>query len=237
MAIVGTNLETTVAVASATSRSTGSLIPVSGDVVLAFINVRNSNGVTVVPTATGTNGFSVTWTQVAGVTYDAAPHRIDVFRGVPSSTTAGVITFDYGAESEQQWAWSVIQVSGVDQATNQGVVQSATGTATDTTPTVTLAAFGNGSNAAALGAGFHGIGSRVWTPKAGYTGYSAIDTTSSHANIGSEWIGSSDTTPNATIVSMPWGAIGIELKATVAAAIPPLILVQSVMIAVPLQIR
>ena len=136
--------------------TTASVTPLSGQLVLAAVHSAMSVGTDTIPTLSGTNGWNVTWTQVATVDYRTSGNerRVTLFRGVPSSGTAGTLTTAFSATQVGR-TLSVISWANVDQTTNQGVVQSATacaggdctGGTTATSLSVTLAAFGNANNA------------------------------------------------------------------------------------------
>jgi hypothetical protein len=186
---------------------------VSGQVILASIACYGNPVVS--PTCTGTNGLNVTWTLVSNQVDSAVASELTVFRGIPTSG-AGTLTFDYGATSQSAFVWNIMTFTNVNQTTAQGVVQSAKATGTSATPAVTLSTFGNGSNAAVMVSEFQHTTVQVWTPKTGYTGYSSFG--SAYRFFGAEWLGSSDATPNGTITSTIWCAVGVELAAVVVVA-------------------
>jgi hypothetical protein len=107
---------------------------------------RNASAVPVNPTLSG-NGL--TWVLVASK--DTFTTETHIFRAMGASPSTGAITISYGAETETQCAWSVVEFDGVDTSGTNGsgaIVQSGTASATDSPISVTLAAFGSTDNAA-----------------------------------------------------------------------------------------
>ena len=202
-----------------TSITTASFTPVSGELVLAFLSRKSADVIATAPTCTGTNGLNVTWTRLQHVIHVGVGiyQSFAVFRGVPSSGTAGTLTFTFSPDSDIACNVSVLSFSGVDQTTNQGVVQSVTNQGTSATASVALAAFGSGSNITVWGAGYYATSSLVWTPGASYTKQS--DLTAFTSAVGTAWLASSDTAPSGTIRSSStaaWEAIGVELTVSTA---------------------
>ena len=134
---------------SGTTLAGNSVTPVSGD--LYIVAVAHAHASVGTPTLTGTNGFSVTWTQVATRADAGSAQRITVFRGVASSGTAGVLTADFGGVSQDTSRMTTLRCPSINQASAQGVVQSVSATlASSTAPTVTFAAFGANVNVAIM---------------------------------------------------------------------------------------
>lgn len=128
----------------ATSYASASWTPVSGRPTFVAVATAISAGTANTPTATGTNGWNTTFTAVANAVQDQI--KLTVFRVVPVSSVAGVITFDLAAQTQTGAAWMGVDM--VNCASSGFAVQSATGAAdaaTSLTPTA-LAAFGNGFN-------------------------------------------------------------------------------------------
>lgn len=96
------------------------------------------------PALTGTNGWNATWTQVSSVQSVQTPAGSFVggawFTGVPSSTTAGVLTATYG--SNQSGSVGIIMQSPFVNATTPTVQSLA---ANDTTASTALPALTLGS--------------------------------------------------------------------------------------------
>lgn len=131
--------------------TSGSITPNSGELALVAVGNRKSTAANA-PALSGTNGWSVTWTQIASLnTGGSTLSKITLFRGVPSSGTAGTLSIDFSGVNQAQGIIIVILCSGVDQATNQGIVQSEIGSAASgTSHDVNLLAFGDAANGTAL---------------------------------------------------------------------------------------
>ena len=162
----------------------GSFTPVSGS--LYYLFVHNTKGAASVdtPTVTGTNGWSVTWTQEATIPYDVVSgtnrKRNTLFSAVASSAVAGVLTVDFAGATQNSLAWALIQVTG--NAASSYTVQVKTGSLTTvgTALTVTLDnAFSNSGNenlsgigktddtATTPGTGFAELSDLTWANPAG----------------------------------------------------------------------
>ena len=120
------------------------------------------------------SGCGVTWVAVAslvGVGGDGGTWaRQTMFRSMGTPTT-GVLTISFSATQEAV-RWSVCEKGNVDTGGTNGsaaVVQSATGTSTSTTCTVTLSAFGNANNA--THGAFHREGEATGVTQAPGTGF------------------------------------------------------------------
>jgi hypothetical protein len=200
-------------VSTASSYTTASITPTAGDLMLVAVNTRKGS-TPEVPTLTGTNGLNVTWTLInSGLTSGSVLQRIALFRGIPSSNTAGMFTADYGGVNQSQCNILVVSFSGVDTATNQGVVQDANNTASSGTCTVTLAAFGDAANATYINAGARGGPTGITVEDGTWTGYTTGDGVSTLGS-GVAWKAGNDTTPSITLTSgLNWYAIAVELKA------------------------
>jgi hypothetical protein len=99
----------------ATSYATASITPTNGGMILAFVT-SFFGGTPAIPTLSGTNGLNTTWTQLNTATI-GSDLRLTGFWGVASSGTAGVLTFDFGAETELAAVWHVLYVTNVNLTT------------------------------------------------------------------------------------------------------------------------
>jgi hypothetical protein len=161
-----------------------------------------------------------TWTSRATTQYNGTAHRVSLWSGVPTADYTGTIVVTFGA-TQTAGRWALNEFSGVNTATTDGVVQTATGTGNSTTPLATLAAFGSANNAT-FGANANTADSTT-TPGAGFTELSDLSTSSSPAAfLQTQWRVDNDTTSDGTITSGQWGAIAAELKADASPfVIPP----------------
>lgn len=108
----------------ASSFATASTSPTNGRVQYAgFFSQLASGADPQTVTASGTNGFSGTWTSVATVACNdgsAKGWRLTLFRSTATSGTAGVITFTLGASEVQTGAcWGVIECTNVVETPQQ----------------------------------------------------------------------------------------------------------------------
>jgi hypothetical protein len=127
-AIVGKNIAamTGSSNADATSYNLGGAgaSPEANSVYYVYSLALRSGGQTAVPTLSGTNGWNVEWTPIANVSVGNI--RLTVFRGVTgATTTAGVLTVNYGSETQTAHAGHTIKWRSAESAP----VQHKTGTA------------------------------------------------------------------------------------------------------------
>lgn len=107
---------------------TTSITPTNGRPVIAAVASYRAAGDPAIPTASG-NGQ--TWTQVATIVI-GSNLRITVFSTPGSSPSAGTVTFTCGAESQDAWAYWIVEMMNVNTTTPvvQSKTNSSTGTAT-----------------------------------------------------------------------------------------------------------
>ena len=167
------------------------------------------------------SGCGVTWVVVQslpGVGADGPSYeRQTMFRAMGTPTT-GVLTITFSA-TQQAVIWSVCEKGNVDTGGTDGsaaVVQSATGTSTGTTCTVTLAAFSNINNAT------HGAFNRegettgaTQTPGTGFTEETDIEadlTGGYYSYLHTEYRNDNDTTVDSTASDAMDGTTGIAIE-------------------------
>lgn len=123
----------------ATSYATASVSPTNGQVVL-LITASLKATTPDTPTASGTNGFNGTWTQVGSTVTVQTPAGnfigLSVLRSVATSGTAGIVTANY-TNTQLASAWDLIISPYINTTTP--IVQSKTTTSTDATTTLSLA--------------------------------------------------------------------------------------------------
>lgn len=142
--ITVSNLTSGNTLTQATSYNTNSISPSANRLIFLTVNSLFPSGVPNTPTVTGA---SMTWTQVQTETSDHI--RVTVFRALSSSPGSGVLTIDFGGQTQHDINYSIDSFTNVDTSGTNGsgaVVQSAVGTGTSATPSVTLAALQNSSN-------------------------------------------------------------------------------------------
>ena len=126
----GSNTDAT----SYATASSGTLV--SGRVVFAAIATYKATTPDI-PTCTGTNGLNGSWVQVGTVTI-GSDLRLTVFWSVTTSTTAGIVTFDFGGNTQLAAVWAVCYSPFVNITTPVVQSKTATDTSSATTMTVTL---------------------------------------------------------------------------------------------------
>ncbi|HOR57373.1 MAG TPA: hypothetical protein PLV82_01725, partial [bacterium] len=135
-----------------TSANTASISPSSNALVLLWVENRLAGGTPGTPTASGN---SLTWTQVATVTFNTTGtplSRLTLFKALGASPTSGAVTIDFGGATQGNCVWSIAEYTGV--STSTPVVQYATNNADSASSlTATLSTFGSANNATAAGFG------------------------------------------------------------------------------------
>jgi len=151
MAVTHTHLTEGTDESNGTSYATASISP-STDKLL-ILDVASSSASASANSSPTVSGCGVTWVSInttAGTGNDGpAWARQTMFRAMGTPTT-GVLTVDFGSDTQEAVQWSLCEKGNVDTGGTNGsaaVVQSATALSTTTTCTVTLAAFGNVNNA------------------------------------------------------------------------------------------
>jgi hypothetical protein len=100
-----------------TSIATSSVTPTGDALILAAVVSRIASGENpVVPTASG-NGL--TWVVVRTAAFGDLT-RLTLFRAMGASPSAGAITFDFGSETQTDFAWSVAEYTDVDTSGTNG---------------------------------------------------------------------------------------------------------------------
>lgn len=201
----------------ATSYATASVTLKAGRLyLLSVVNTKASADV--ISAVTG----GPTFTSRATTQFNGTAHRVSLWSAVPTTDYTGTLTIDFGGGNTQTaCVWSLLECSGVDTTTTDGIVQTATGTGSSTTPLATLGAFDSADNAT------FGINANVsdttTTPGAGFTEMSDNNAATPAACMQTQWRVDNDTTSDGTITSAQWGAIAAEIKADTASpfVIPP----------------
>lgn len=128
----------------ATSYATASVSPTNGRVLLAWVATQITAGTPNTPTASGTNGFSGTWTAIANVVQDQT--KLTLFRSTAASGTAGVLTFDLGGQTNSAAVWGVDEWVDVNTTINVQSTTTGANAATNLTFSPSLAAFASSLN-------------------------------------------------------------------------------------------
>jgi hypothetical protein len=212
--VAATNLTTGVDSTDATTYTTASVTLKAGRLyLLSFVNTAASAAV-ISDIAGGP-----TWASRASTQYNSAAHRVSIWSGVPTVDYTGTIVVSFGA-TQTSGRWSLNEFSGVDTATNDGVVQGVVGTGSSTTPLATLAAFGSANNST-FGA-LANVADSTTTPGTNFRELSDLTTTTTPGSfLQTQWYEGNDTTVDGTITSGAWGACAVEIKADASPFIIP----------------
>jgi hypothetical protein len=219
MAITVTELTSGADTASSDTYATASVTPGANKLILACIAWSASSDIG--PPALSGNGL--TWVLEDQVVESATGNReLAIFRAMGASPSAGAVTIDPPSADVTGLTWAIYEVGGVDTSGTNGsgaVRQSeVNSSASATSLTVTLAAFGSANNGTF---GFFAFPSSVgvWTPGSGFTGLST-DSYSTPAHMSfAEWRDDNDTTVDASHnqSATAIGGIALELVAPSAA--------------------
>lgn len=137
-------------------------------------------------------------------------NRVSIWSAVPTSDYTGTLTIDFGGTTQTGCCYSLAAFSNVDTTTNDGVVQTATGTGNSTTPLATLAAFGSADNGT-FGA-FGQAAAANGTPSTSYWELGDVTAATPAQSLQTDYRPDNDTTVDETITSAQWGAVAAELK-------------------------
>lgn len=181
------------------SYTTASISPGANRLVMAAVYSRfNSSGN--VPTLTG-NG--ITWVPVITQRTSDNILRMTIFRGLVVGPSAGTVTIDFAAQTQEFCVWIISEFTGVDTGGVDGsgaIVQSVGNRdeATNTGLTVTLAAFAAAANAAygAVRAG------NTISPGSGFSEIAEVTAATEAPYVQAEWA------LNDTTVDWSWASSG-----------------------------
>jgi hypothetical protein len=179
--------------------------------VLYLISVMNSaaNAAVISSIDSATGGYP-TFTSRSTVQFNGTGNRVSIWSAVPTQDWTGTLRINYGA-TQTAAGWGLTAHYHVDTATNDGIVQNATGTGSSTTPLATLAAFGSANNAT-FGAFGNGGGSAL-TASTGYIELADTSPATPAGTLAAAFRPDNDTTVDGTWgASTPWGACAVEIK-------------------------
>jgi hypothetical protein len=165
-----------------------------------------------------------TFTSRSSVAWDASTaHRTSIWSCVPTTDYTGTLTINFGANTQTGCVWVLNANYHVDTATNDGIVQNATGSGNSATALATLAAFGSANNAT-FGAFGAAATAPVFTPEAGYIEQTDAGYITPSTTMGTVFRPDNDTTVTETLTSGQWGACAVEIKSlgTGAVYVPPM---------------
>jgi hypothetical protein len=202
-----------------TTTSTNSVSWVTGQLYIAVINLYNTagNGATY-PTALA-NVAGITWTNRFSSTAGGGSNGgIQVWTGVSTSTTSAALVMTTSFQAGN-FDIKIDTATGIN--TSGTVVQTANTSSASSPVAVTLAAFGSSSNAT------YGVfrstlsqANTTLAAKAGYTATNGPGNTTNNISYMTEYLASSDTSPNASFstgASPTVYAFAMEIKAAATA--------------------
>lgn len=199
-------------ITDATSYVTASITPNPYRLVLCTVRSKLSAG----PAAPTVTGCGLTWVQVDSQASGA--QRITLFRAMGAAPSAGALTIDFGAVTQESCGWSITEFSGVPTTGSNGanaIVQAkkATVNTTDTGMTVTLDPFASANNAT-YGCIATAVGVTTISPG---TGFTELAENSSDSRIEAEFRNDNDTSVDWTWSSSSGVkvAIAVEIAAVV----------------------
>jgi hypothetical protein len=201
--------------ADATSYATASVTLKAGRLYL--LAVENSKAsADAVSAITGGSTF----TSRATTQYNGTTNRITLLSSVPTVDVTGALTIDFGGGNTQTGCvWSLLECSGVNTATTDGIVQAVAATGNTANPSVALAAFGDARNATF--SAFANLASAA-TPGPGWTEMADLSAATPAQFLETQWRVDSDRNASATMTSGQWGAIACEIACdTSSLVIPP----------------
>lgn len=221
--IHGTNVMSGTDTTDGTVFTTASVTMKAGLLYLLAVENSKSSGADAPSSIDSATGGYPTFTSRSGTVYSTSNgNYLSIWSAVPTEDFTGTLRINFPA-TETGAIWSLNAFLHVDTATNDGIVQNATGTGTGTTTLATLSAFSSANNATfgAFGIGANAIG----TPEsAAYVELSDDGMSTPNQAMHCDFRPDNDTTVSSTISSFPWAACAVEIKSlgTDAITIPPM---------------
>jgi hypothetical protein len=170
----------------ATSADTASVTPAALQPLYLFVGSSAAAAATT-PTATG-NGL--TWTQVLTHLNGAGNRRLTVFRAAGAAPSAGVVTADFGVQTQTTVCWVLVQfvLANTSGTHGSGATVQSTSNAfgTATTGNLTLAAFEHANNVNLTAVQSRNQNASV-TPDAQFTELVEVTTTTEFVNLSVMW--------------------------------------------------
>lgn len=186
----------------------------SDGIVVALVSWQNASGAA--RSLSSLSGCGLTWVIQAQVENPAATRwGVALVTGI-GTPTSGQLTAVFSAGiNDLQWTIDEY-ASGVDTATNHGIVQSNTATGTTSPASVSLSAFGNATDNVAHGGIVHRVNEDI-SPGSGFTEVTTDNSgTTPDFHQLSEYQVGEDTTVDFTFATThTWAAAALEIKAVV----------------------
>jgi hypothetical protein len=197
--------------------TTASVTPTGNQLLLLSVGSAKTGGGEVPDSVVG---CGVTWVQMSTALNS---RRTTLYRGMVASPSTGTITITFPS-TQNSCVWSLSEFGGVDTGGTNGSAATGTesntvaGTATATSITIGLAAFGDAGNAT-YGALLINT-QDVVTPGTGFTTLSDSPVASFGMRLLSEWRNDNDTSVDAsTVGSQSWSGVAVEIFAAAGAAV------------------
>jgi hypothetical protein len=220
MALSVTALTSGSSTSNATSYATNSVTPSANALVLVCFQFRRGAGPLTSPTVTGND---LTWEQVENATSTTLnARRVYMYRSLGASPSAGAITMDAGAETEENCIWSVFEITGVDTSGTNGsgaIVQdteNSVGQGDATSATLTLSAFGSANNMA-VGMFAH-FANEATTEGSGFTEIHDVTFAESATGLQTEYKLNDVSVDASWTTNTDWLGIAVEVKAAEASS-------------------
>jgi hypothetical protein len=194
----------------ATTFATASVTLKARPGVMYALSVVNTHGSGANTVTAATTGAALSFTSRDTTQFNSSLSRVTLLTAVPTADVTDTITITIGsAQTATACIWSLIAFTNVDTTTNHGIVQTALGTGSSTTPLATLAAFGSANNASF---GAHGTAQSSATPGTNFIEVHDVQVGTPQCGLETEYYSANDTTVDATITSAAWGSIAAEIK-------------------------
>ena len=162
------------------------------------------------------------WTSVATSTFNshASPtQRLTVYSFVPTTDYTDTITVAFGA-TQTGFSWSLVEMSGVDTTTNNGIVQSAIGYVdAGAMVQAALSAFGDSRNCTYAVASI--ANASATTAGAGFTQLNTVTYGTPNTRMADEWRVDNHRGPWGTWTSGGAAIIALEIKCDTSALVIP----------------
>ena len=201
-----------------TTYTTASVTLKAGRLYLLSVENSHASSAAAVSSITGGSAGIPTFTSRSTVQYNSSLNRTSIWSARPSADYTGTVVINFGG-AQTGAVWSLLEMSGVDTTTTDGVVQQATGTGTSTVPNVSLAAFADARNATFIAIGKAAAAALTVAP--GFTKMNDTTAATPAQSLGTEWRGDNHRSPWGTISSVAWGACAVEIDCDVSPFIIP----------------
>lgn len=216
-AVVETNLDSGYDPSNLSTYSTNSITPTARSLQIATVFTRIGTGPNNTPTITGCN---LTWVLVDTVLV-GTNRKLTTLRAMGAAPSAGVLSLDFGGQTQTQCIWSVAEFAGADHGGTNGsgaIAQHPTPTTgTGTSASLTLAALYD-SHSVAYGATTLGSTPTI-TRGSGFTEIHNVLGAENGTSVETEYKENTTAVTSSWSGSQSWGMIGLEIKAEATEAV------------------